>query len=205
MDAYISRYLREMEVIVKGLNVAKIEQALEILLRLRTERGRIFFLGLGGGAGNSSHAVGDFRRLAGIEAHTPTDNVCELSAMINDEGWEDVFVNWLKECKLNDKDAVFIFSVSGGDAQNNVSVNIIRALKYAKENRARIIGIVGGNGGYTAQVADVCVIIPAISSDTVTMHTESFQSAIWHLLVSHPRIKTMQTKWEEVNAASKKI
>lgn len=198
MDAYISRYLKEVEDIAKSLDASKIEQMIELFLELRDRKGRLFFIGVGGGAGNSTHAVNDFRKIAGIETYTPTDNVSELTARVNDDGWRTVFVNWLKGSKLNSNDGVFIFSVGGGNEEKNISPNIVEALKYAKSVGAKIFGIVGRDGGYTAKVADACIIIPTISSDTVTAHTESFQAVIWHLIVSHPKMKVTEMKWESI-------
>jgi D-sedoheptulose 7-phosphate isomerase len=156
----------------------------------------VFFLGVGGGAGHASHAVNDFRKIAGMEAYAPTDNVSELTARVNDEGWETVFVNWLKGSRLKKDDMVFVFSVGGGDLERNISPNLVRALEYARDVNAAIGGIVGRNGGFTAKVADACVIIPSVNPETVTPHTESFQAMIWHLLVSHPILKAAPTKWE---------
>lgn len=195
---YITRYLKEAGEIAKSLDTSKIEQMIEQLVELRNRGGRLFFLGVGGGAGNSTHAVNDFRKIAGIEAYTPTDNVSELTARVNDEGWHTVFVNWLKGSKLGNNDGVFIFSVGGGNEEKNISANIVEALKYAKNIGARIFGIVGRDGGYTAKVADACVVVPTISSDTITAHTESFQAVIWHLIVSHPKMKIAEMKWESV-------
>lgn len=198
MRAYISRYLKEVEDIAKSLDASRIGQIIELLLELRNRKGRLFFIGVGGGAGNSTHAVNDFRKIAGIETYAPTDNVSELTARVNDDGWRTVFVNWLKVSKLNGNDGVFVFSVGGGSEEKNVSPNIVEALKYAKSIGARIFGIVGRDGGYTAKVADACIIIPTISSDTVTAHTESFQAVIWHLIVSHPKMEVAEMKWESI-------
>ena len=198
MDAYISRYLKEVEDIARSLDASKIEQMIELFLELRDKKGRLFFIGVGGGAGNSTHAVNDFRKIAGIETYAPTDNVSELTARVNDNGWRSVFVNWLKGSKLNAHDGVFIFSVGGGNEEKNISPNIVEALKYAKSVGAKIFGVVGRDGGYTAKVADACIIIPTISSDTVTAHTESFQAVIWHLIVSHPKMKVAEMKWESI-------
>lgn len=198
MDAYTSRYLKEVEDIAKSLGASKIEQMIELFLELRDKKGRLFFIGVGGGAGNSTHAVNDFRKIAGIETYAPTDNVSELTARVNDNGWRSVFVNWLKGSKLNAHDGVFIFSVGGGNEEKNISPNIVEALKYAKSVGAKIFGVVGRDGGYTAKVADACIIIPTISSDTVTAHTESFQAVIWHLIVSHPKMKVAEMKWESI-------
>ena len=198
MHAYISRYLKEVEDIARSLDASKIEQMIELFLELRDKKGRLFFIGVGGGAGNSTHAVNDFRKIAGIETYAPTDNVSELTARVNDNGWRSVFVNWLKGSKLNAHDGVFIFSVGGGNEEKNISPNIVEALKYAKSVGAKIFGVVGRDGGYTAKVADACIIIPTISSDTVTAHTESFQAVIWHLIVSHPKMKVAEMKWESI-------
>jgi len=198
MDSYIGKYLEEVKEIAGKLDSSKIELVIKFLRELREKKGRLFFLGVGGGAGNAAHAVNDFRKIAGIEAYTPTDNVSELTARVNDEGWRSVFVNWLKISKLNSNDGVFVFSVGGGSEKENISANIVDALKYAKEVGAKIFGIVGRDGGYTAKVADACIIIPIISSDTVTAHTESFQAVLWHLIVSHPKMKVAEMKWESI-------
>ena len=155
-------------------------------------------LGVGGGAGNASHAVNDFRKIAGIESYAPTDNVSELTARINDDGWDSAFVNWLRGSRLSSNDCVFIYSVGGGDIEKNISNNLVQALKYAKEADAKIIGIVGRDGGYTAKVADAAVIIPVVNPDTITPHTEAFQAVIWHLIVTHPLLKINEMKWESV-------
>lgn len=186
---YINRYLQESALILKQLNRETIEQMVQMLVQLKTERGRLFFLGVGGSAANCSHAVNDFRKIAGIEAYTPVDNVAELTARTNDEGWHTVFKEWLSTSRLNQNDMLFILSVGGGSAEKNISANLVHAAQYAKTCGARIIGIVGRDGGYTAKVADVCAIIPTISADTITPHTEAFQSLLCHLLVTHPRLK----------------
>lgn len=198
MDAYVSRYLKEVESIAKSLDPSKIEEMIELLVKLREAKGRVFFLGVGGGAGNSTHAVNDFRKIGEIEAYTPTDNVSELTARTNDDGWGSVFTTWLKASRLNANDAVFVFSVGGGSEAKNISVNIVEALKYAREVGAKILGIVGRDGGYTAMVADACIIVPAMSSDTVTAHTESFQVVLEHLIISHPQMRVSEMKWESV-------
>lgn len=199
-DSYTERYLEETGCVAEKLYGSKIEinRMIELLVRLREDKGRLFFLGVGGGAGNAGHAVNDFRKLTNIESYTPTDNVSELTARINDDGWETSFTNWLKGSGFRDKDGVFVFSVGGGNVEKNVSTNIVFALKYAKQIGARIFGIVGRDGGYVKKVADVCVIVPTISADTVTAHTESFQSVLWHLIVSHPKIKVSEMKWESI-------
>ena len=195
---YITQYLEEATQIIRQLDAQTIERLLELLVALRERKGRLFLLGVGGGAGHASHAVADFRKIAGIEAYAPTDNAPELTAQVNDNGWESVFVNWLKESHLTEKDMIFVFSVGGGDLTRNISPNLVRALEYAKKVGATICGIVGRDGGYTAKVADVCVIVPTVNPATVTPHTESFQALIWHLLVSHPRLQVSAMKWESV-------
>ena len=170
----------------------------ELLAAVRAKGGRLFFLGVGGGAGNCSHAVNDFRKIAGIESYAPTDNVSELTARTNDEGWETVFVEWLKVSRLKAEDAVFVFSVGGGNFEKNVSPNLVRALQYAKTVGAKILGVVGRDGGYTGRVGDAVCIIPTVNPDAVTPHSEAFQAVLWHLLVTHPALKIKQTKWEGV-------
>jgi len=168
------------------------------LASLRSRRGRLFILGVGGGAGHASHAVNDFRKIAGIEAYTPTDNVSELTARVNDDGWETSFVNWLKVSRLGNRDLVLVFSVGGGDLERNISPNLVRALEHAKQVGAVICGIVGRNGGYTAQVANACVVIPTVNKEMITPHTEGFQAVVWHLMVSHPALRASPTKWESL-------
>lgn len=198
-SAYISQYLDEAVEIVHQMDQTAIENMAHLLVQLRERRGRLFFLGVGGGAGHASHAVNDFRKIAGIEAYTPTDNVSELTARVNDDGWETTYVNWLRTSHLKADDMVFVFSVGGGDAERNISVNLVRALQYAKEVGATICGVVGRDGGFTAQVADGCVLIPVVNPETITPHTEAFQALVWHLLVSHPDVKTAEMKWESVH------
>lgn len=195
---YIKDYLDEVKKVVDSIIQNNIQRIVESLVDLRSGGGRVFFLGVGGGAANASHTVNDFRKICGIEAYTPTDNVSELTARTNDSGWESVFVDWLRGSKLTSKDAVFVLSVGGGNLEKNISVNLVRALDYAKEVRAKIFGIVGRDGGYTAKVADACVIIPTVNPETITPHTESFQSLILHLIVSHPDLKVSEMKWESV-------
>ncbi|HIG48982.1 MAG TPA: SIS domain-containing protein, partial [candidate division Zixibacteria bacterium] len=173
-----------------------VEAMAALLAKVREQGGRLFFLGVGGSAANCSHAVNDFRKIVGIESYAPTDNVSELTARTNDEGWDTVFVKWLKTSRLGDKDAVFVLSVGGGNLEKNISPNLVRALQYARNVGARITGIVGRDGGFTATVADACLIIPTVNPETVTPHSEAFQAVIWHLLVSHPALKACQTKWE---------
>lgn len=195
---YTEDYLAEAAQIIGRLDVGAIEKVLALLVALRERQGRLFVLGVGGGAGHASHAVSDFRKIAGIEAYTPTDNLSELTARINDEGWESVFANWLKGSRLSNNDMIFIFSVGGGDLERNISPNLVRALEYAREVGATICGVVGRDGGYAARVADACVIIPMANPETVTPHTESFQALVWHLLVSHPALQASPMKWESV-------
>lgn len=191
-------YLLEAKQIIDRLDGNSVERVAERIAATRDQGGRLFILGVGGGAANASHAVNDFRKIVGIEAYAPTDNVSELTARTNDDGWGSVFVEWLKTSKLRQGDAVLVFSVGGGDLENNVSPNLVSALKHAKEVGAGVCGVVGRNGGYTAQVADACVVIPTVDAGRVTPHTEAFQAVIWHLLVSHPRLKQSQTKWESL-------
>ena len=196
--SYTRTYLDQASQILNALDVSAIDRMVGLLVALRERGGRLFFLGVGGGAGHASHAVNDFRKIAGMEAYAPTDNVSELTARTNDDGWESVFISWLKGSRLSAKDMVFVFSVGGGDLHHNVSANLVRALEYAREVDSVVCGIVGRDGGYTAQVANECVVIPTVSSATITPHTESFQSLIWHLLVSHPSIQISDTKWESM-------
>lgn len=191
-------YLAEAVRIIGELDVSTIERVASLLAELRQRGGRLFVLGVGGGAGHASHAVSDFRKIAGIAAYTPTDNVSELTARINDDGWESVFANWLKGSRLGRDDMVLVFSVGGGNLERNISPNLVRALEYAREVGAAICGVVGRDGGYTARVADACVIVPTVNPETVTPHTEAFQAIIWHLLVSHPSVQTAPMKWESV-------
>ncbi len=195
---YAEQYLEEAVKIINRLDPKIIEKMVNILVQLRENQGRLFVLGVGGGAGNASHAVSDFRKIAGIEAYAPTDNISELTAQVNDNGWETVFVNWLKESRFNKNDGIFVLSVGGGDLEQNISPNLVRALDYAKQIGASVLGVVGRNGGYTAKTADACVIIPTVNPETVTPHTESFQAFIWHLLVSHNSLKAAPMKWESV-------
>jgi D-sedoheptulose 7-phosphate isomerase len=197
-EEYISAFLDDAITIIKKLDRTKIRDMSRILQEIRKKGGRLFVLGVGGGAGHASHAVNDFRKIAGIEAYAPTDNVSELTARVNDDGWETVFVNWLKGSRLTANDCILVFSVGGGNAEKNVSVNLVNALKYAKEKEAKIIGIVGRDGGYTAKVADACVIIPSANEKTITPQTESFQAVIWHLIVSSPAMQKFEMKWESI-------
>lgn len=195
---YIKNHLEESKQIIGRINPRDIFDIVKCLKKVKLQNGRVFFIGVGGGAGNSSHAVNDFRKIADIEAYTPTDNVSELTARVNDDGWDTVFVEFLKTSHLTDKDMVFVFSVGGGNKEKNVSVNIINALEYAKKVGAVVCGIVGRDGGFTAKVADACVVIPIVNDESVTPHTEAFQGVIWHLIISHPDILTYKMKWESI-------
>jgi len=194
--SYTRQYLNEARAVLEKLDEAAIELVTEKLREVRERGGRLFILGVGGSAANASHAVNDLRKIAGFEAYAPTDNVSELTARANDEGWASVFVEWLKGSRLNRNDAVLVLSVGGGDLEKNISPNLVSALKFAKEIGATVLGLVGRDGGYTARVADGCVIVPTVNPNTVTPHAEAFQAVLWHLLVSHPRLKVQQTKWE---------
>lgn len=194
--SYTQKHLQEAVEIIRKLDVGAIETMARLLAGIKAEGGRLFFLGVGGSAGNCSHAVSDFRKIVGIECYTPTDNVSEVTARTNDEGWATVFVEWLKTSRLSAKDGLFILSVGGGDLEKNISPNLVEALRYAKSVGAKVTGVVGREGGYTARVADACVIVPIANSETITPHSEAFQAVIWHLLVSHPILKANQTKWE---------
>lgn len=195
---FTQEFLAEAVQVIERLDVNAIEQVVTILADTKARGGRLFILGVGGSAANASHAVNDFRKIVGIEAYAPTDNVAELTARTNDEGWASVFDSWLKVSRLKPEDTLLIFSVGGGNLEKNVSPNLVQALKYAKEIGSRVVGIVGRDGGYTAQVADACVIIPTVNSDNITPHSEAFQGVVWHLMVSHPKLKAVQTKWESV-------
>lgn len=198
--SYSRQHLDETARIVAALDADAIERVAMLLAETRARGGRVFFLGVGGSAANCSHAVNDFRKIAGIEAYTPVDNVSELTARTNDEGWESVFVAWLQGSRLKPADMLFVFSVGGGSLERNVSPNLVRALQYGKQVGASIAGVVGRDGGYTAQVADACVIVPTVNPDNITPHSEAFQAVVWHLLVSHPALKAAQTKWESTAA-----
>jgi D-sedoheptulose 7-phosphate isomerase len=197
--SYTANYIAEATQILSQIDQTVVERMVELLVALRQRNGRLFFLGVGGSAANASHAVNDFRKIAQIEAYTPTDNVSELTARVNDESWESVFVNWLRGSRLAARDMVFVLSVGGGDLERNISPNLVRALEYVKAIGATVCGIVGRTGGYTAQVADACVIVPTVNPGTVTPHTESFQAVIWHLLVSHPSLRAAEMKWESTS------
>jgi len=193
---YVKQHLLETREIVEKLDPEVLEKMVSTLVEVRRRKGRLFILGVGGSAANASHAVNDFRKIACLECYAPTDNVSELTARTNDEGWPSVFVEWLRISRLNDMDALLILSVGGGNLEKNVSPNLVSALQFARETGAAILGIVGRDGGYTAQVADVCAIIPTVNPANVTPHSEAFQAVVWHLLVSHPALKMQQTKWE---------
>ncbi len=193
---FAQEYLQEVRRVTEELNIDSIEKMAQLLATIRDQNGRLFVLGVGGSAANASHAVNDFRKICGLECYAPTDNVSELTARTNDEGWQSVFVGWLKGSRLSHKDALLIFSVGGGDAAKNISANLVSAIEFAKNIGASIAGIVSRDGGYTAKTADVCIIIPTVNAAHVTPHAEAFQAVIWHLLVSHPKLKRAPTKWE---------
>ncbi len=197
--SYTQRYLQEVAELARILPPERIDGILATLLAVRERGGRVFFLGVGGGAGHAGHAVNDFRKIAGIECYAPSDNVSELTARINDDGWDSCYANWLRGSRLNARDALFVFSVGGGSIEKSISMNIVNSLKLARQVGAGIVGIVGRDGGYTAEVADSVVIIPTLSPDTVTAHAEAFQAVIWHLLVSHPALKQNEMKWESAD------
>jgi D-sedoheptulose 7-phosphate isomerase len=198
---FAEKFLTEAAEIAQRIDRRAVQRMVQLLAETRSRGGRLFILGVGGSAANASHAVNDFRKIAGIETYAPTDNVSELTARTNDEGWATVFSSWLQTSKLSPNDAVLVLSVGGGDLENQVSPNLVAALDFAKQAGATTLGIVGRNGGYTAQVADACVVIPTINPEHVTPHTEAFQAVVWHLLVSHPDLKQAQTKWESVGNA----
>ena len=193
---YTAQHLAEVAQIANALDAVEIERVVDLLVDLRARGGRLFFLGVGGSAGNCSHAVNDFRKLVGIESYTPTDNSSELTARTNDEGWDTVFAEWLKGSRLDADDMLFILSVGGGDIKRNVSGNLVYAIQHAKTVGAKVVGIVGRKEGYTAEVADACVVVPAVNPDRITPHSEAFQAVIWHLIVSHPNLTPARTKWE---------
>jgi len=194
--SYSRKHLDETIAIAQLINEEQVEKMADILAEVRANEGRLFFLGVGGSAGNAGHAVNDFRKIVGIESYAPTDNVSELTARTNDEGWDSVFSEWLIGSKLKSEDCLFIFSVGGGNLEKNISPNLVKAMQLAKDRKSKVIGIVGRDGGYTATVADAVVIVPTINADNITPHSEAFQAVIWHLLVSHPKLKVNQTKWE---------
>jgi D-sedoheptulose 7-phosphate isomerase len=194
--SYTRQHLDEAKRVIDGLDADAIEHAADLLAATRARGGRLFFLGVGGSAANCSHAVNDFRKIAGFEAYAPTDNVSELTARTNDEGWATVFVEWLRTSRLAKADTLIVFSVGGGNVEKNISPNLVRALELAREVGASIVGVVGRDGGYTKRVADACVLIPTVNDANITPHAEAFQAVVWHLLVSHPKLKQAQTKWE---------
>ncbi|HEY2531784.1 MAG TPA: SIS domain-containing protein [Xanthobacteraceae bacterium] len=196
--SFASAYLNETKAIIERLDVDVIERMVDLLAKAREKGGRLFFLGVGGSAANCSHAVNDFRKIGGFEAYTPLDNVAEITARTNDEGWDTVFEEWLKGSRLRPEDVVFVFSVGGGNLEKNVSPNLVRALQYARAVGAAIVGVVGRDGGYTANVGDAVCIVPMVNPEAVTAHTEAFQALVWHLLVTHPALKARQTRWEEI-------
>jgi D-sedoheptulose 7-phosphate isomerase len=198
--SYISQYFEDAVSIIKKIDHNQIEKMIEILLDVREKQGRLFLLGVGGSAGNCIHAVNDFRKLAGIETYSPAENIAEITARTNDEGWHTVFAEWLKCSHINEKDAVLVFSVGGGNKEKNISANIVYALETAKEQNARVMGIIGRDGGYTAKVADACVIIPPVNPDTITPHSEAFQGVIWHLIAADPRMMQIKNKWESLES-----
>jgi D-sedoheptulose 7-phosphate isomerase len=195
---YSEKHLAETAEIVSKLDPALCEKAVKLLAAVRARGGRLFVLGVGGSAANASHAVNDFRKLAGIESYAPTDNISELTARTNDEGWSSVFAEWLKGSRLSDKDALLVLSVGGGSEEKNVSANLVAALRLARQRGSAILGIVGRDGGFTARVADVAIVVPTINPANVTPHTEAFQAVVWHLWISHPDLKIAETKWESL-------
>src|SRR5216683_2721062 len=193
---FARQYLEEVQQIIRELDTGMLEKMAELLATIRNRSGRLFILGVGGSAGNASHAVNDFRKICGFECYTPTDNVSELTARTNDEGWATVLAEWLKGSRLNRQDALLVFSVGGGNLEKNVSPNLVRAIELARQAGASVLGIVGRDGGYTARQATACVIIPTVNPEHVTPHAEAFQAVVWHLFVSHPKLKVNRTKWE---------
>ena len=194
--SFTTDFIAEAKLILDRIDATSIDRVVETLAQVRERGGRLFFLGVGGSAANASHAVNDFRKIGGFEAYAPTDNVSELTARTNDESWESVFVNWLRGSRLNKNDCIFVLSVGGGDLEKNISPNLVRAVQHAKQVGAAVCGVVGRNGGYTATVADACVIVPTVNPNNITPHSEAFQAVVWHLLVSHPTLKAAQTMWE---------
>jgi D-sedoheptulose 7-phosphate isomerase len=198
MADFCKQFLSEVQQVVAGLDTAEIEKCVGILAQTRADGGRLFILGVGGSAANASHAVNDFRKIAGLESYAPTDNVSELTARTNDEGWATVFASWLRVSRLRSNDCLLVLSVGGGDLEKGVSPNLVEALEYARTVGAKITAIVGRDGGHAAKVADACVIIPTVNPVHVTPHSEAFQAVVWHLMVSHPRLKQAETKWESL-------
>lgn len=196
---FTRQYLEEAAQILDRIDRDAVEKAVDLLARLRSQEGRLFVLGVGGSAATASHVVNDFRKIAELETYAPTDNVSELTARVNDDGWDTVFSSWLQGSRLGPRDGILVFSVGGGDLQRNVSPNLVKALQLAKERGALVIGIVGRDGGFTAQVADACILVPIVNPENITPHTESFHSLLGHLLVSHPKLKAHRTKWESIS------
>jgi len=196
--SFAETYLKEASRIAGAIDTSAIEKIVQLVVSVRQRRGRLFILGVGGGAGHASHAVNDFRKIVGIEAYTPVDNVSELTARINDDGWDSAFANWLKVSRLGPDDLIMVFSVGGGDPDRNISTNLVRALEYARSVGAAITGIVGRDGGFTARIADACVVVPTVEPARVTAHTEAFQAVVWHLIVAHPDLQAAPMKWESV-------
>lgn len=193
---FSSQFLQEVQRVTSQLDADAIERAVEVLAKVRDQSGRLFILGVGGSAANASHAVNDFRKICGFECYAPTDNVSELTARTNDEGWATIFSEWLKGSRLSSRDGLLVFSVGGGNLEKNVSPNLVSALQLAQQNGASVVGVVGRDGGFTAKAATACVIIPTVNPDHVTPHSEAFQAVVWHLFVSHPKLKVAKTKWE---------
>lgn len=196
---FIRKYFDQSKRILDAFDIDALRRTIDVLLATRERNGRIFLVGSGGGAGHASHATCDFRKIAGFEAYCPTDNVSELSARINDDGWDTSVSNWLIGSRINDKDCLFVFSVGGGNPEKNISMNLVNAVRTAKEHGAAVVGIVGRDGGFTAQSADACVIVPTVDPDLVTAHTEAFQALVWHMLVAHPDLQKNRMKWESTN------
>ena len=196
--SFSEKYLEECIQICSAINSNEIEEMADLINSVRSTNGRIFFLGVGGGAGHASHAVNDFRKICNIESYAPTDNVSELTARVNDDGWDTCYVNWLKGSNLSEKDLLFVFSVGGGNLEKNISVNILKSLELAQEIGSKICGVVGRDGGYTKKVANACIVVPTVNEENITPHTEAFQAVIWHLLVAHPLLLANEMKWESV-------
>ena len=199
MRDFVETYFDEVAQVAAQIDRGAVNRLVDLFVDVREQGGRAFFIGVGGSTGNASHAVNDFRKIADIEAYAPTDNVSELTARVNDDGWDTAYANWLRGSRLSARDAVCVLSVGGGAPERGVSVNLVRAMEFAKAAGARVCGIVGRDGGFTAMVADVCVIVPTISPETVTAHAESFQAVVWHLLVSHPKLRAAPMKWESLD------
>ena len=200
-QSYLEQYLAEVAKIAKTIDRSPIEKVIAILQGIQKKKGRLFMLGVGGSAANASHAVNDFRKIAHIESYAPTDNVAELTARVNDDGWDSVFARWLERNHIGAKDAVMVFSVGGGSMEKKVSMNIVHALDYAKKRKAKIVGIVSRDGGHTAKVADACILVPVVNPDNVTAHAESWQVVVWHAIVFHPKLKKAEGRWESLKTA----